>query len=121
MRYENIFNGCTQEFNPSSMNPDRGLYFSTDMEYSLGYGNCITQCHVTLERPCVFTQTEAEGYMELDRHVLIGMGFDGRVIQYDDGNMDVIAFYPYQVEVVPMASPAAGTIVDNTGTAVPAP
>ena len=42
MRYENIFNGCTQEFNPNSMDPDRGLYFSTDMEYSMDYGNCIT-------------------------------------------------------------------------------
>lgn len=74
------------------LDDDRGVYFSTDCSYAQQYGPVVGRYLVTLVKPLVVTGEEAEGTIEIDRTTLLARGFDGRVIVYDDGEMDVVAF-----------------------------
>lgn len=74
------------------MDEDRGVFFSTDESYAASYGAVVRRYAVTLENPIVVTEEEAAGTIEIDRNILIAQGYDGRVIAYDDGTLDVVAF-----------------------------
>ncbi|NTF17064.1 hypothetical protein G6L37_01300 [Agrobacterium rubi] len=74
------------------MDTDRGLYFSTDRDYAAGYGDIVRHYVVTLENPVVVSEEEALGSIEIDRNVLVSQGYDGRMILYDDGSLDVVVF-----------------------------
>jgi len=80
--------------------PKRGIYFTSDQEYASDYGDTIYRCHITLNNPVIYSESESHGDMEIDRDVLISKGYDGRVIVYDDGQKDIIAFYPNQVRIL---------------------
>jgi len=82
------------------MNNERGIYFSTDMEYAKSYGKYLYTCRVVLKNPCINTEEEANGFIEIERPILISNGYDGRVVTYDDGEKDVIAFYLDQIEIL---------------------
>jgi len=84
--------------------PDRGIYFSGDAEYAHGYGPYVHACHVRLRNALAYTGEEAEGRMELEREALIAGGYDGRLVEYGNGEIDVIAFHPEQVTLVGMVS-----------------
>jgi hypothetical protein len=95
-----VFHGGETAFDPTHIDPARGAFFSGDVEYARGYGPVVTKCEVTLSNPLIYSEEDANGEMEIDREVLINQGYDGRVIQYDNGEIDVIAFYPNQIMVV---------------------
>jgi len=80
--------------------PDRGMFFSGDAAYASDYGPVVHACHVRLGNAIAYDDEEAYGHMELDRNVLIAQGYDGRLVEYDNGEVDVIAFYPEQVTVL---------------------
>jgi starvation-inducible outer membrane lipoprotein len=42
--------------------------------------------------------------MEIEREMLIAEGFDGRLVEYGNGEVDVIAFHLEQVTFIGMAS-----------------
>jgi len=86
------------------MEPGRGIYFSGDIGYAQGYGPYVHACHVRLRNALAYTGEEAEGRMELERDVLIAQGYDGRLVEYENGEIDVIAFYPEQVTLLGMAA-----------------
>jgi hypothetical protein len=75
------------------MDEDRGVYFSTDEAYAAAYGSVVRRYVVTLENPLVVSEGEAAGTIEIDRNILVARGHDGRVIAYDDGSLDVVAFH----------------------------
>lgn len=95
-----VYHGSDETFPAFDVDPKRGVYFSGDEAYARDYGSIIYTCRVTLEHPRVFTQEEADGNMEIDREVLIADGFDGRIVRYENGDLDVIAFYPEQIEIL---------------------
>jgi hypothetical protein len=74
------------------MDGDRGVFFSTDEAYAASYGSVVRRYVVTLENPLVVSEQESAGTIEIDRNILIEQGYDGRVIAYDDGSLDVVAF-----------------------------
>lgn len=93
-----LYHGDDKRTPPSiTLDPERGLYFTTDTEYAQGYGKYLHKARVTIKSPAVFTEEESQGDMELDRRSLMADGYDSRVVLYDDGNMDVIVFDLSQV------------------------
>jgi len=84
--------------------PDRGIYFSGDVSYARGYGPYVHACHVRLRNALAYTGEEAEGRMELEREVLIAEGYDGRLVEYENGEVDVIAFYTEQVTLLELTT-----------------
>lgn len=74
------------------MDEERGVFFSTDEAYAASYGAVVRRYVVTLENPLVVHEEDAAGTIEIDRSILIESGHDGRVIAYDDGSLDVVAF-----------------------------
>jgi len=80
--------------------PDRGMFFSGDAAYASDYGPFVHACHVRLRNAIAYTEEEANVSMEIDRNDLIASGCDGRIVEYDNGEVDVIAFYPEQVTVL---------------------
>lgn len=74
------------------VDPERGVYFTTDRNYANDYGPMVAECQVSLDCPLIVSELEAQGTIELDRALLMAQGYDGRTIVYDDGSMDVIAF-----------------------------
>jgi hypothetical protein len=98
-----VYHGANKPWNgPPRIAADRGMFFSTDPNYALDYGSTIYKARVTLNNPLAYSELQAQGTMVLDRRKAMALGYDGRVIQYDDGNMDVIAFSPEQIEVLDM-------------------
>lgn len=95
-----VHHGSDRVFHAFRVDPDRGVFFSGDVEYSRGCGENIYRCRVVLKNPRTFTETESMGDMEIDRNVLIAQGYDGRIVRYDDGAVDVIAFHPGQITMV---------------------
>lgn len=87
------------------MDGDRGVFFSTDEAYAASYGVIVRRYAVTLDNPLVVTEEEAAGTIEIDRNILIDQGYDGRVIAYDDGSLDVVAFEVGQFELDPVDRP----------------
>lgn len=75
-----------------AMDDERGVFFSTDEDYAASYGSIVRRYTVTLENPLVATEEESHGTIEIDRNVLLAQGYDGRVVAYDDGSLDVVAF-----------------------------
>lgn len=82
------------------IDPKRGAYFTSDRAYALEHGEVLHVCLLNLERPIWHSEAQANADMEIDREVLIGRGHDGRIIAYDDGSFDYVAFHPTQIEVV---------------------
>jgi hypothetical protein len=74
------------------MDEDRGAFFSTDEAYAASYGAVIRRYTVTLENPLVVSEKEEMGTIEIDRVTLLELGYDGRVIAYGEGSLDVVAF-----------------------------
>jgi hypothetical protein len=89
----------TEVFGELNIDPNRGIYFTTDSEYAAQYGEWVYQCRVTLSNPRVYSEEESHGMMEIDRLALIDEGYDGRIIEYDDGQKDIIAFHPHQIKL----------------------
>lgn len=87
------------------MDEDRGVFFSTDEAYAASYGPVVRRYAVALENPLVVTEDEAVGTIEIDRNILIDQGYDGRVIAYGDGSLDVVAFEAGQFELDPVDRP----------------
>ncbi len=58
------------------------------------------RCRVRLTNPVVCDEAVANSSMEIDRLILMAKGYDGRIIIYDDGELDVIAFHAHQVDVL---------------------
>jgi hypothetical protein len=90
------------------MDEERGLFFSTDEAYAASYGSVVRRYAVTLENPLVVSEEEAAGTIEIDRRILVERGYDGRVIAYDDGSLDVVAFHSDLFELAP--DPANGSL-----------
>lgn len=84
------------------MDEDRGVFFSTDEAYAASYGAVVGRYAVTLENPIVVTEEASQGMIEIDRNVLIEQGYDGRVVAYEDGSLDVVAFEVGQFELDPV-------------------
>lgn len=90
------------------LDEDRGIFFSTEVEYARDYGPVVGRYELTILNPVVVSEHEANGTIEIDRHVLIDQGYDGRAIVYEDGSADIVAFFVGQatlVEFEPIASP----------------
>lgn len=83
------------------MDDDRGVFFSTDEGYAASYGSIVRSYNVILENPLVVSEAESHGTIEIDREILLAQGYDGRVVAYDDGELDVVAFGLDQIEEVP--------------------
>lgn len=99
-----VYHGCTGEFSPDHIDPERGCYFSGDYEYARSYGPDVYECDVTLQKPIYFSEEEAQGTMEINRPILMQQGFDGRIVTYDNGEIDVIAFIPEQIHIIGKAA-----------------
>lgn len=74
------------------LDPDRGVFFSSDEEYARNYGEVVCVYEVSLQNPLVVDERQSHGDIEIDRNILIAAGHDGRVVAYDDGNYDVVCF-----------------------------
>ena len=99
--YEGIVHhGGPAIFEIDRIDPARGVYFASDESYAKAYGSHVHRCRVRLANPIVYDEAEAEGSMEIDREILLGRGHDGRIVVYDDGELDVVAFHPEQIEIV---------------------
>ena len=81
------------------------VYFSGDAAYASDYGPLVFECNVLLERACGYSEEEANGAMEIDRPTLIAQGYDGRIVRYENGDIDVIAFESDQISIVAMLPP----------------
>jgi hypothetical protein len=79
------------------LDPERGVFFSTEETYAAQYGEVVQSYEVSLSNPLVVTEEESLGFIEIDRSTLLNQGFDGRVVLYADGSMDIIAFHLAQV------------------------
>lgn len=95
-----VFRGSDHDY--IRMDDDRGVFFSTDEGYAASYGSIVRSYNVILENPLVVTEEESHGTIEIDREVLLSQGYDGRVVAYNDGEMDVVAFRLDQVEEMPL-------------------
>jgi hypothetical protein len=95
-----VYHGSDERFSEFTIEPQRGVFFSGDREYAEGYGHYLYTCRVHLDHPRVFTEYEANTVMEIDRPALISAGYDGRIVRYDDGSLDVVAFYPRQISIL---------------------
>lgn len=101
-----VFHGAPKPWKGTPrISPSRGLFFTTDKNYAKDYGDVIHEATVKLNRPAVFTEEQAQGNMTIDRNELIRQGYDGRVIKYNNGHFDVIAFHPHQVELLRTHTP----------------
>lgn len=95
-----VYHGSQKKLTSLRVDSDRGLYFSSDVAYALDYGPYVYQCRVRLARARYYSEEEANTTMEIDRNILVADGYDGRVITYPNGEMDVVAFHPEQVELL---------------------
>jgi hypothetical protein len=95
-----VFHGSDETFRDFRIDPIRGVYFSGDENYARDYGKFVYRCRVSLDNPRVYSEDDANGDMEIDREALIGQGYDGRLVRYDNGDIDVIAFHRHQIEIV---------------------
>jgi hypothetical protein len=93
------FHGSQTDGLEFHIDPNRGMYFTTDPEYAAQYGEWVYECRVTLSNPRVYSEEESHGMMEIDRLVLIDEGYDGRIIEYADGQKDIIAFHQHQIKL----------------------
>ncbi len=92
--------GRHARFRPERFDIDRGIYFATDRGYAGEWGGHVHRCRVRLTNPVVYDEAAANSTMEIDRLILMAKGYDGRIIVYDDGELDVIAFDPQQIEIL---------------------
>jgi ArsR family transcriptional regulator len=92
--------GRHARFRPERFNIDRGIYFATDREYAGEWGGHVHRCRVKLTNPVVYDEAAANSTIEIDRLILMAKGYDGRIIVYNDGELDVIAFDPQQIEIL---------------------
>ncbi len=60
---------------------------------------------MVLQKKRGYSEDKANSDMEIDREVVIQSGLDGRIVRYDGGGLDVIAFYPAQIEIVGIQLP----------------
>ena len=74
------------------LDPDRGVFFSSDDDYARNYGEVVCEYEISLQNPLVVTEEQSHGNIEIDRNVLLSEGYDGRIIAYEDGNLDVVCF-----------------------------
>ena len=95
-----VFHGSDKIITAFRIDPKRGTYFSGDAEYASDYGSIIYRCRVKLRHPKVVTEDEANGDIEIDRLVLMRDGYDGRIVRYDNGEIDVIAFNSNQITIL---------------------
>lgn len=95
-----VFHGSEQRFVQFQMDPERGIYFSGDEAYARSYGPIVYRCRVTISNPRIFDEAEANSDMEIDREALMAQGYDGRIVRYDDGSLDVIAFRLDQITML---------------------
>lgn len=95
-----VHHGGSPDFRSDHIDPERGVYFASDAAYASRFGSHIHRCRVRLSNPIVYDEQGAEGDMEIDRAILIAAGHDGRIVAYDDGELDVIAFHPGQIEIL---------------------
>ena len=84
------------------MNPDRGVYFANEPDHD--YGRYVYRCRITLNN--AITNSSLDNF-EIDRHILISQGYDGRIVDYaeetfeDQTEMfDYIAFYDHQIDII---------------------
>lgn len=82
------------------VHPERGVYFTSNAKYAEDYGAYVYRCRVKIDHPRIYSEAEANSDMEIDRTKLIDAGFDGRIIEYDDGYLDVIAFFEQQITIL---------------------
>ena len=92
-----VFHGSPSEFKTFRMDDERGIYFSGDYDYAKGYGDFVYEAKVSLRHPIWYNEQQADSDMEISRPLLISQGYDGRIVAYDNGEMDVIAFYLEQI------------------------
>jgi len=88
--------------------PARGIYFSGDPDYARDHGPHVHACRVRLARAAAYGEDEANADMEIDREALIALGYDGRIVEYGTGEIDVIAFHPGQVTLLEIVSGPGG-------------
>jgi len=74
------------------LDPDRGVFFSSDQDYARNYGEVVCEYEISLQKPLVVTEEQSHGNIEIDRNILLAAGYDGRIIAYDDGNLDIVCF-----------------------------
>lgn len=98
-----VFHGA--ESDHVHLDPDRGVFFSSDPDYAASYGSQVSTFEVSVQNPLVVTENEANGLIEIDRNVLLAQGHDGRIVEYDDGNFDVVCF---EVSQARLLGPAPG-------------
>lgn len=93
-----VMRGGHAPFDPDMIDPDRGAFFTTDPMYAAAFGDVVHRFAVTLRNPLVHDERGSEGTIEIDRRILISQGWDGRAIVYDDGEWDIVALHPHQIE-----------------------
>ena len=82
------------------LDPDRGVFFSSDQDYARNYGEVVCEYEISLQNSLVITEEQSHGNIEIDRNVLLAAGYDGRIIAYDDGNFDIVCFELYQAAFI---------------------
>jgi hypothetical protein len=95
-----VFHGSDEMFENFSIDESHGVFFASDVDYAKEYGNVVYKCVVQLKNPRIYSQLESENDMEIDRMILIDKGYDGRIVMYDNGECDVVAFYEHQIKIL---------------------
>lgn len=94
------YHGSRATIDSFRIDPERGAYFASEPAHALDHGPVLHVCVLNLSRPIRYTEAQANADMEIERGALISQGHDGRIVEYDDGTFDYVAFHPEQIRVV---------------------
>lgn len=102
MPFDGVVYHCSNaKFDEFRIAENRGVYFANEPDHD--YGRYIYKCHVKIAHAAY---NLSEDSFEIDRHELIAQGFEGRIVDYveeiAEGEImfDVIAFHPYQINIL---------------------